>query len=83
MLEIDFYQQLLARIFQIFGIVQATEQGIKSLTFIPQDFHLNFISIFTVFREFMNDFLFGITLGEHLTIAASTNIFYIAMEYKH
>ena len=83
MFENNFYQQLLARVFQIIGIVLSTEQSIKSLAFIFQGFRLNFKSTFTVFREFMNDFLFKTTLGEHLTITASTNMFYIAIDYKN
>ena len=30
----------------------------------------------------MNDFNFGMTLAEHLTMAASANMFYIAIDYK-
>ena len=44
------------KVFHIIGIVLPYEQTIKSFRFIFQGFCLNFMSIFTIFKEFMNDF---------------------------
>ena len=43
-------------VFQIIGIVLATQQSIKSFTFIPQGFCLILKSTFTIFKGFMNGF---------------------------
>ena len=69
------------KVFQIIGIVLPTEQSIKPFTFIFQRFCLNFKAAFTNFKEFMNDFRKD--FGEYLTVTASTNMFYIAINYKN
>ena len=43
------------KVFQIIGIVLATEQSMKSFTFIFQNFYLNFKSNSIIFKELMND----------------------------
>ena len=54
----------------------------KSFTYIFfKYFAWIFKSNFTIFKEFMNDF--GANLGEHLTMAASANMFYGATDYKN
>lgn len=80
--EINFYQQLLTRVSLtkgkqflwmkrysklVFGL--PTEQSIKSFTLIFQGFCL-------IFEVFMADFLLGTTLGKHLMLAVSANIYY-------
>ena len=42
------------KVFQIIGIVMATEQSKKSFIFIFQKFCLNFKSTYMIFKEFMN-----------------------------
>ena len=83
MYEINFHHQLLARVscrnillalekvLQIIRIVLETEQSIKSITFIFLGFCLNFKSTF------------GMTLREHLKMATSAIIFYIAIDDKN
>ena len=69
MYEINFHQQLLARVFlmkrgqfehekvfQIIGIVLATEQSIKSFPFIFLGFCLNCKSTFAIKKFEINDF---------------------------
>ena len=70
MYDINFYQQLLARVcstkrkqfvkvFQISGVILATEQSIKSFSFIFLGFCLHFKSTFTIkmfMSAFWNDF---------------------------
>ena len=53
------------KVFQIIGIARPTEQSINPFTYIFQGFclHLKNLSI-----------IFGTTLGEHLTMAASANL---------
>ena len=69
MYDISFHWQFLAgvcsisrnnllgqeKVFQIGGVILATEQSIKSFTFIFLGFYLNFESIFTI-KKFMNNF---------------------------
>ena len=63
-------------VFQTISSVLATEQSIKSFTFISQGFCLNFKSDFTFLT-------FGETLEKHLMITASANMFYFAIDYKN
>ena len=83
MYEINFHHQLLVRVscrnillalekvLQIIRIVLETERSIKSITFIFLGFCLNFKSTF------------GMTLREHLKMATSAIIFYIAIDDKN
>ena len=63
-------------LFQVTGVVLATEQSIKSFTFVFQSVCLNFKSTFTIFKEFIND------LGEHLMMAVSPNMFYTTLTVR-
>ena len=64
-LQVEFYKKVSRseinlfadeKVFQIIGIVLATERSIKSFTFMFLGFCLNFKSTFTI-KEFMSDFL--------------------------
>ena len=45
--DISFYEKL----FQVIGIVLATDQSMKCFTFILQGIYLDFKSTFTIFKE--------------------------------
>ena len=91
MYETNFYQQLEyvqqrgnnlfehEKVFQIIGIVLQTEESIKSFTSIFLGFCLNSKSTFTIFKEFIT---FRKTLGEHIMMAVSAKMFYIAMTIR-
>ena len=75
MYDINFYQQLLAgvcstkrkqfvKVFQISGVILATEQSIKSFSFIFLGFCLHFKSTFTI-KMFMNDFWNDLSITPH------------------
>ena len=66
------------KVFQIISTVLATERSIKSFTFIFLGFYLHSKSTFTI-KTLMT---FRMTLVEHLTMAASASMFYIAFDYK-
>ena len=63
-------------VFQTIGIVFATERSIKSFTFIFLGFKSNFM-IKKSMNDFWNDF------REHLMLAASASMFYLAIGYKN
>ena len=68
------------KIFKIIGVAQATERSVKSFTFIFLGFYLSFESNFTI-KRFMNDF--WNYFRRTLTMAASSSVFYIAVDYKN
>ena len=68
------------KVFQISGAILATEQNIKPYSFIFPGFCLCFQLTFTI-KKSMN--AFGMTLAEHLTMAASAGMFYIAIDYEN
>ena len=67
------------KVFQISGAILATKQSLKSFSFIFLGFFLYFKSTFTI-KKLMT---FGMTLAEHLTMAASANMFYFAIDYEN
>ena len=64
------------KVFQISGVILATEQSIKSFTFIFLGFWLYFKPAFNIKILCMT---FMMTLAEHLTMTASASLFYIAI----
>ena len=63
------------KIFQIIGIVLVPEESVKSFTIIFQGFCLNFKLTLTSFKVFGT---FRATLGGHLMMPASANMFQIS-----
>lgn len=73
------------KVIQAIAIVVATEQSVEFFTFIFQGFHLNlnhFLRLMNVFMKNFRTMTFRRVLGEHLMMASSTNMFYIANDYK-
>ena len=68
------------KVFQISGIVLATEQSIKSFTFIFQGFYLNFKSTCTIFKEFINSFWSDF---RRIPLDGCYSMFYIAIDYEN
>ena len=94
MYDINFYQQLLARVcstkwkqffkqekvFQVSGVILATEQSIKSFSFIFLGFYLYIKSTFTI-QKFMNDFWNDFSRTPRHGTSAS--MFYIVIDYEN